>query len=159
MKMFFLTTLLSSFFLVNTAQAFFTYHAVITTGDMQFEGQDSESFTESQLGLRYAFNPTFSIQASVLARFVENDENYYGGQVLAPITSSVLPSLLSLQAYLAPGFRVLRGFEAPLMEGGVSTGFRRIRLGVGYRVIFNEALSNGLEDESQIFFFTTFRGF
>jgi hypothetical protein len=159
MKIKTLLVFLFFFFSSLGANAYLTYHAAVTTGDMQFEGRSSESFTESQLGLRYSFSPVFSIQASLLARFVENDENYYGGQVLAPITSSVLPSLLSLQAYLAPGFRVLRGFEAPVMEGGVSTGFRSVRLGVGYRVIFNEALSNGLEDESQVFIFTSFRGF
>jgi len=147
------------FFYTSSAFSYFTYQAMITSGDMQFEGRESESFTESQLGLTYSFNPTFSIQASAIARFVENDENYYGGQVLAPISSGIMPSTLSLRAYLAPGFRVLRGFEAPVMEGGVSTGFRSLRLGVGYRVIFNEAFSNGLEDESQIFFFTSFRGF
>ena len=142
----------------NGAQAFFTYHAVITTGDVQFKGRESESFTESKLGLRYSFNPTFAIQASVLVRFIENNENRYGGQVLTPITSDLFPNFISLQAYFAPGFRTLGGYKAPIMEGGLSTGFRRIRLGVGYRVIFNEIFSNGLEDESQIFFFTSFRG-
>ena len=156
MKRVLLMIFFSSIFMINTAHSFFTYHAVVTIGDMQFEGSRSEKFTESQLGLRYSFNPTFSVQASVLVRFVENDENYYGGQVVVPITSSILSSPLYLQAYLAPGFRVLRGFEAPVMEGGVSTRFGHMRLGLGYRVIFNELFSNGLEDESQAFFFVTF---
>jgi len=146
------------FAFTNTAYSYLTYNASVTTGDMQFEGQSAESFTETQVGLSYSFNPTFSIQASILARFVENDENYYGGQVLAPITSSVFPTLLSLQAYIAPGFRILRGYEAPVIEGGVSAGYKMARLGLGYRVIFNEAFDNGLKDESQIFFFTTFQG-
>lgn len=143
----------------QSAFSYFTYNASVTTGKMEFLGEGKESFTESQVGLTYAFNPTLSIQATAIARFVENDENYYGGQVVVPVSSRLLSNQLSLRAYLAPGFRVLRGYEAPIMEGGVSVGLSGIRLGLGYRAIFNEAFDNGLGDESQIFFFGAFNGF
>lgn len=146
-------------FWTQTALSYFTYNASLTTGRMQFVGFEAESFTESQIGLTYAFNPTFSVQATAIARFVENDTNYYGGQLVAPISSDILVEKLSLKAFLAPGFRILRGFEAPVIEGGVSVGLSGFRLGLGYRSIFNEAFDNSLEDESQIFFFGSFNGF
>jgi len=155
MKLIFLVLFLWS----TQAFSFITYSASVTTGKMQFVDSGSESFTESQVGLSYAFNPTISLQAMAIARFVENDENYYGGQLTAPISTNLIADKISLRGYLAPGFRVLRGYNAPVMEGGVSFGLNTVRLGLGYRVIFNEAFDNGLEDESQIFFFGNFNGF
>ena len=158
MKKVLLLIFLTSVFWSNVSYSYFSYHAVVTNGDMQFEGRRANNFTESQIGLRYSFNPTFSVEVSGIARFVENDNDYYGGQLLTPVTSNVF-SFLSLQAYLAPGMRVLRGYWAPVIEGGITAGFNSLRFGVGARQIFNQAFSNGLEDESQLFFVVGFRAF
>lgn len=148
------------FFLVLTA---FSPHAFsgltsrlgFTTGSMQRTNQNANNFTELDVGLRYAFDETFSIQGSFLTRFVENDEKYYGGQLMAPVTLEIGNTQFSVQSYLAPGYRVIGNFHAPMIEGGVGLKLDIFRLGLGYRLAFNGLVKNGLEDEAQLFIFTT----
>lgn len=144
-----------SIFFSSSAFCNLTSRLSFSSGSMQKTGQTSNSFTELDLGLRYAFDDTFSVQGSFLTRFVENDEKYYGGQLGAPISLEIGNADFSVQSYLAPGYRFISGYHAPMIEGGVGLKLDVFRVGVGYRLAFNGLVKNGLEDESQLFIFTT----
>jgi len=139
----------------NQAFALLTSRLSFSSGSMQKRDAPSNSFSELDLGLRYRFDETFSLQASYLARFVENDERYSGAQLILPISLELGDSRYSLESYLAPGYRFISGYQAPLVEGGIGIKLNIFRIGVGYRSIFNGLVKNGLEDESQLFIFTT----
>ena len=155
MKFAIVLAFISTTFLSTQALANLTSRLSFSSGSMQKTGQDSNSFSELDLGLRYTFDETFSVQGSFLTRFVENDEKYYGGQLIAPVSLEIGSPQFSVQSYLAPGYRFLSGYHAPLIEGGVGLQLDIFRVGVGYRLVFNGLVKNGLEDESQLFIFTT----
>ena len=147
------------FFLVSqTSAAKLRVTANVTSGNMQFGSGGQIGFTEAQLGLSYPISSFAEVQASGLVRFANDDEKYFGAQLALPVTTAPIIDSNLVQAYIAPGFRTMRGYEALLVEGGISSNYSGIGLGVGYRLILNEVFDNGLQDESQIFFYSTFNG-
>jgi hypothetical protein len=147
-----------SVFAAQVSVAKLRVSANVTAGKMQFNGSEQIGFTETQLGLSYPISSFAQVQASGLVRFADNDEKYFGAQLSLPVTTSPIVDSDLVQTYIAPGFRTMRGYEALLVEGGVSLNYSDIGLGLGYRLILNEVFDNGLQDESQVFFYSTFNG-
>lgn len=136
-------------FIGSTAQAEFRYAARVASGVMTIlPAPEENKYAEGELVGSYKYSQSFSLQGSIFSRFTD-DDNYWGAQVTAPLTLYVPGAFLS--SYIAPGYRYMNdGYGAPVMEGGINIHALG-RIGVGYRFIFNEWVSNGLKTESQFF--------
>ena len=136
------------FFNGVSAQAkIFNFGLSATTGRMQFTGQsDSDKHIEIELFSQYTLFENLGLRLSAFGR-VGDERNFSGGQISIPLNLEAKPLFFS--TYMAPGYRFMSGgFHAPTLE----TGFSWDRWGLGYRLIFNDWVKNGLETEAQFFF-------
>lgn len=122
-------------------------------GRMQFEGNDNlQKYFELELYGDYKYSETLAFRGSLFGRSVDGDQ-FFGGQLVTPLNVKIAPKLFS---YMAPGYRFMsRGFSAPTLEAGLNLSTFG-DWGLGYRLIFNEWVKNGLKNETQFFISCSF---
>ncbi|MGH1468554.1 MAG: hypothetical protein ACRBBP_06710 [Bdellovibrionales bacterium] len=120
-----------------------------TSGVMELSSSlDEQKYFEAEVSVGYRLTEAFSLKGSVFGRFSDEKE-YWGVQVSTPLTL-ILPGNF-LSSYIAPGYRYMNdSYSAPTIEGGLNFHFMG-SFGLGYRLIFNEWVKNGLKTESQFF--------
>jgi len=120
-----------------------------SSGKLQFVDQvDFEKYAEAELYAEYRMSNMFAVRLGGFGRFTD-DRNYGGAQLATPLILDV--NRLGLATYMAPGYRyVNRGLSAPTLESGLSLKMLG-DFGVGYRLILNEWVKNGLKTEGQFF--------
>lgn len=114
---------------------------------------DSQKYFETELHVQHRFTENLAARVSVFGRSLDEDE-FWGVQASAPL--SLYVQSLGFSSYMAPGYRFMnKGFSAPTLESGLNFAFLG-GSGLGYRLIFNEWVKNGLKTEAQFFFSFSF---
>lgn len=123
-------------------------------GQMQLKSSaDSQKYFETELHIQHRVSENLALRAAVFGRSLDDDE-FWGVQVSAPL--SLYVQTLGLSSYMALGYRFMnKGFSAPTLESGLNFAFLG-GSGLGYRLIFNEWVKNGLKTEAQFFFSVSF---
>jgi len=146
----FLPLLLISFFVEVSWSLPIEFGFRVNSGQQQLADENQfDKYFELEMNLQYHFTNFFAARLGGLGRFT--DEHNYGGlEFSAPLILEV--KSLGLSTYMAPGYRYLnRGLSSPTLESGVT--FRSLgNFGLGYRLILNDWVKNGLKTEGQIFF-------
>jgi len=121
----------------------------ITSGKLQYVDQpDFEKYVEAEVHAQYYFSNMFALRLGGFGRF-SDEQNYGGAQLSAPLILDV--NRLGLATYMAPGYRYMnKGLSAPTLESGLNLKMLG-DLGIGYRLILNEWVNNGLKTEGQFF--------
>jgi len=125
----------------------------VNGGRLQFENQvedtaDFEKYVEAEAYVQYFLSNMFALRLGGFGRF-SDDRNYGGFQFSSPLVLDV--KRLGLATYMAPGYRYMnRGLSAPTLESGLNLNFIG-DVGLGYRLILNEWVKNGLKTEGQVF--------
>jgi len=120
-----------------------------SSGRLQFVDQvEFEKYAEAELYAEYKFSNMFAVRLGGFGRFSE-DRDYSGAQLAMPLILDV--NRLGLATYMAPGYRYMnRGLSAPTLESGLNLKMLG-DFGLGYRLILNEWVKNGLRTEGQFF--------
>jgi hypothetical protein len=138
------------FFSLQSAKALpIEFAARVSSGKLQFVDQlDFEKYVEAEVYAQYYFSNMFALRLGGFGRF-SDEQNYGGAQFAAPLILDV--NRLGLSTYMAPGYRYMnRGLSAPTLESGLNLKMLG-DIGIGYRLILNEWVNNGLKTEGQFF--------
>jgi|GEM_PF-2960570 len=121
----------------------------INSGRLQFVDQiEFKKYVETEIYAQYYISNMWALRLGGFGRF-SDERNYGGAQIAVPFILDV--NRLSLATYMAPGYRYMnRGFSAPTLESGLNLKMIG-NLGIGYRLILNEWVKNGLKTEGQFF--------
>lgn len=126
------------------------FGARLNSGRLQFVDQsDFEKYLEVEVYSQYYFSNMWAVRLSGFGR-LSDERNYGGAQLSTPLILDV--NRLGLATYMAPGYRYMnRGLSAPTLESGLNLKMLG-DVGLGYRLILNEWVKNGLKTEGQFFF-------
>ncbi len=131
-----------------------TYELTGAVGTMK-SSQGSETYNEVELGANYKVNDFFSLRGSAFTRFTKT--SYSGLNLASRFFMTYRAGDFIMQSFVGPGYRFMsRGFHAPLIEGGIGFKYPGIQFSLGYRMIANESVDNGLDNDGQ--FFLSFNG-
>ncbi|MES2857121.1 MAG: hypothetical protein V4692_14730 [Bdellovibrionota bacterium] len=124
-----------------------TYDIGLSTGRV-----NDVSYTEANLGFNYKFLDYVAWRNALFGRFASGADSVYGIDTSLRGMISFGDRQMGLSAFLGPGFRfVTKGDNAPFAEGGVVLNAAGISIGAGAKSIFNSAVRNGAQNDSQIF--------
>ena len=121
----------------------------VNSGRQQFvdEGVFEKYLEVEAYGQYHLFN-MFAVNLGAFARLTD-ERNYGGAQLSTPLILDI--KRLGVSTYMAPGYRFMnRGLSAPTLGSGVTLKMLG-EFGIGYRLILNEWVKNGLKTEGQVF--------
>lgn len=124
-----------------------TYDVGLSAGNA-----NNVSYTEANLGINAYFMDYFSWRNSIFSRFITGQDNIYGLDTSLRGIFSAGNSAGGFTAFAGPGWRfVSRGDSAPFAEAGVVVKLAGISLGGGVKSVYNSAIRQGAENDTQYF--------
>ena len=111
------------------------------------------TYSEIDLGLNFFIQPFLAWRNAIFARFVSEADNIYGLDSSARfIFNTRLSERSGVTTFGGPGVRVpSEGDVVPFVEGGLIFKAGGLSLGGGAKAIFNKAIDEDAENDTQYF--------